>query len=213
MLASAEALRRRVAQAARGTSSFTIGFMPGITVTAAVGELAAAHPGLTVDLVRTTWDDQVTVLHDGRVDVSIVRLPVDRRGLSLRSMFREPRVAVLRADHRLAGKESVAIADLAGEHLLNDPAAVPEWRDIAVELRESTAAPYRGFRSVEEKLEHVAAGRGIAIVPLSTSEYYTRPDVATVPVGDLPPNEVCLAWVAARRSRVIFEFAGIVGAG
>ena len=30
-----------------------------------------------------------------------------------------------------------------------------------------------------------------------------------MPVEDLPPNEVGLAWVSGRRSRVIFEFAEI----
>jgi DNA-binding transcriptional LysR family regulator len=212
LLAAAEALRRRVATAARGNSAFTVGFMPGITVTGAVRELTARHPGVTVELLRTTWDDQVEVLHDGRADVSVVRLPVDRRGLSVRPLFREPRVAVLRADHRLAGKDAVLIGDLAGEHLLNDPDAVPEWRDVAIEVRDGTAPPRRGFRSVEEKLEHVAVGRGIAIVPLSTSGYYTRPDVACVPVEDLPPNEVCLAWIETRRSPLVHEFADLFAA-
>ncbi|WP_329047239.1 LysR substrate-binding domain-containing protein [Amycolatopsis sp. NBC_01488] len=210
LLASASALRRRVATAARGTSTFTVAFMPGITVTAAVRAFSSRYPDVSVELLRTTWDDQVEVLHDGRADVSVVRLPVDRRGLSVRPLFAEPRVAVLRADHRLAGKESVRVGDLADEHLLNDPDAVPEWRDVAVELREGAAPRRREFRSVEEKLEHVAAGRGIAVIPRSTSEYYTRPDVAHVPVEDLPPNEVCLAWVAARRSRLIFAFAEIL---
>jgi DNA-binding transcriptional LysR family regulator len=210
LLASASALRRRVATAARGTTTFTVAFMPGITVTDAVRALSSRHPDVTVELLRTTWDDQIEVLHDGRADVSVVRLPVDRRGLSVRPLFREPRVAVLRSDHRLAGKESVLVGDLAGEHLLNDPDAVPEWRDVAVELRDGTAPRRREFRSVEEKLEHVATGRGIAVIPRSTSEYYTRPDVVHVPVEDLPPNEVCLAWVAARRSRLIFSFAEIL---
>ncbi|VVJ19036.1 Transcriptional regulator [Amycolatopsis camponoti] len=208
LLASASALRRRVATADRGT--FTVAFMPGITVTDAVGSFSSRHPDVTVELLRTTWADQTEVLHDGRADVSVVRLPVDRRGLSVRPLFGEPRVAVLRADHRLAGKESVLVGDLADEHLLNDPDAVPEWRDVAVELRDGTASRWQEFRSVEEKLEHVAAGRGIAVIPLSTSEYYTRPDVAHVPVEDLPPNEVCVAWVAARRSPLIFEFAELL---
>jgi DNA-binding transcriptional LysR family regulator len=208
LLASASALRRRVATAARGT--FTVAFMPGITVTDAVRSFSSRYPDVSVELLRTTWDDQTEVLHDGRADVSVVRLPVDRRGLSLRPLFSEPRVAVLRADHRLAGKESVLVGHLADEHLLNDPDAVPEWRDVAVELRDGTAPRRRGFRSVEEKLEHVAAGRGIAVIPRSTSEYYTRPDVAHVPIEDLPPNEVCLAWVAARRSPLVFAFAEIL---
>ncbi|MEV4598037.1 LysR substrate-binding domain-containing protein [Amycolatopsis sp. NPDC049253] len=212
ILAAADALRRRVALAARGTSTFTIGFMPGITVTEPVRVLTDRHPGLEVELVRTTWDDQAQVLHDGRADVGIVRLPVDPRGLTVRPMFSEPRVAILPASHRLAGKESVDVADLADEHLLNDPDAVPEWRAVATELRTGGAARPRGFRSIEEKLEHVAAGLGIAIVPLSTSEYYTRPDVTHVPVGDLPPGQVALAWVASRRSRLIYEFAELVTA-
>ncbi|MFI5606573.1 LysR family transcriptional regulator [Amycolatopsis sp. NPDC051903] len=212
ILAAAEALRRRVALAARGTSTFTIGFMPGITVTQPVRALTARHPELSVELVRTTWDDQAEVLHDGRADVSIVRLPVQPRGLTVRPMYGEPRVAILPVTHRLAGKESVEVADLAGEHLLNDPDAVPEWRAVATELRAGGAARPRGFRSIEEKLEHVAAGLGIAIVPLSTSEYYTRPDVTHVPVSDLPPGQVAVAWVASRRSRLIYEFAELVTA-
>jgi DNA-binding transcriptional LysR family regulator len=210
LLASAEALRRRVVLAGRGTSTFTVGFMPGITVTAAVRALTDRHPDLRVELVRTSWTDQVEVLRDGRVDVSIVRLPIDQRGLSLRPMFADPRVVALRSDHRLAGKESVDIADLADEHLLQDPDAVPEWRDVAVELREGTSPGFPRFHSIEEKLEHVAAGRGIAIIPVSTASYYTRPDVVHLPVDDLGPNQVSLAWIATRRSRVIMEFAEIV---
>ncbi|MEV6627207.1 LysR family transcriptional regulator [Amycolatopsis sp. NPDC051106] len=34
--------------------------------------------------------------------------------------------------------------------------------------------------------------------------------VALRPVEDLPPNEVCLAWVAARRSPLVFSFAEIL---
>lgn len=210
LLAAAEALQRRVAQAARGTARFSIGFMPGITVTEWVRAFTARHPDVEVELVRTTWDDQVETLRDGRVDVGIVRLPIDQRGLTVRPMFTEPRVAVLPAGHRLAGKESIGVNDLAAEHLLNSPDAVPEWRDIAVESREGGAPPPRHYSSVEEKLENVAAGHGIAIIPRSTSEYYTRPDVAHVPVTDIAPNQVCLAWIASRRSPLIHDFAEIV---
>jgi DNA-binding transcriptional LysR family regulator len=209
LLASAEATRRRAVQAARGSRTFTVGFMPGITLTAAVRALTAKHPDLTVELLRTSWDDQVEVLHDGRADVSIVRLPIDQQGLTVRALFEEARVAMLPADHRLAGKPSIGISDLADEHLLQDPDAVPEWRDIAVELRNGRPGRVPAFHSVEEKLEHVAAGNGISVLPLSTSNFYTRPDVVRVPIEDIGPNKVCLAWSAARRSRTIVDFAEI----
>ncbi|HET6986878.1 MAG TPA: LysR family substrate-binding domain-containing protein, partial [Kribbella sp.] len=186
-----------------------VGFMPGITVTTAVRAFAAVHPDIEVEVIRTTWDDQVDVLHDGRVDVSIVRLPIDQAGLSLRPLFEEARVAMVPADHRLAGKPLIDITDLADEHLLQDPDAVPEWRDIARELRTGRPKPVPALRSVEEKLEHVAAGSGISIVPLSVATFYHRADVAAVPVDNLAPNKVSLAWIASRRSRLIYDFANL----
>jgi DNA-binding transcriptional LysR family regulator len=209
LLASADALRRRVARAARGPGSFTIGFMPGLIVTEAVRALAGRHPQLTVNVLRTNWDDQTEVLHDGRADVSYVRLPVDQSGLQVRPLLTESRVAVLPAGHRLAGKDTVTIADLADEHLLQDPAAVPEWRDTATEMRNRSRRPAPAFRTVEEKLEHVAAGHGIVLLPLSTAAFYTRPGIAYIHVSDIAPNQVCLAWDATRRSPLIQDFAAI----
>jgi DNA-binding transcriptional LysR family regulator len=210
LLANAEALRRRVGRAARGAHTFTIGFMPGLIVTPAVRALREAWPDLTVEVIRTTWDDQTDVVHDGRADVSYVRLPIDQRGLQVRPLMSEPRVVVLPTSHRLAGKDTASVADLADEHLLQDPGTVPEWRDIATELRVAAGrAPGPVFRSVEEKLEHVAAGDGIIIVPLSTTTFYTRPDVTHVAVADIGPNQVCLAWDSSRRSRLIHQFAAI----
>ena len=209
LLASADALHRRVTRAARGAGCFTIGFMPGLIVTEAVRALACRHPQLTVDVLRTNWDDQTAVLHDGRADVSYVRLPVDQGGLQLQALLTEPRVAALPAGHRLAGKDAVAIADLADEHLLQDPGAVPEWRDIATEMRSRDRREAPAFRTVEEKLEHVAAGHGIVFLPLSTAVFYTRPGIAYSRVSDIAPNQVCLAWDATRRSQVIQDFAAI----
>ncbi|RDI31793.1 LysR substrate binding domain-containing protein [Lentzea flaviverrucosa] len=175
-------------------------------VTPAVRVLVRHRPDVSVRLMRTSWHDQVEVVHDGRVDVSIVRLPVDQRGLTVRPLFTEPRVVVVPAGHRLAGKESVSVTELADEHLLQDPAAVPEWRDIALELRKRDRPEVPHVNSVEEKLELVAAGAGISILPLSTATFYNRQDVIGIPVEDIGPNQVCLAWLATRRSPLIDAF-------
>lgn len=71
----------------------------------------------------------------------------------------------------------------------------------------SAAGP--AIRTVEEKLEHVAAGRGVVVLPLSTATFYTRPDVSYVAISDIGPNQVCLTWDAARASMLIQEFAAI----
>jgi DNA-binding transcriptional LysR family regulator len=206
----ASGIRLRVGRAARGKRSFVVGFMPGLIVTGPVRALSDANPGLDVGVLRTSWDDQVVVLLDGRADVGYIRLPADQRGLRVEPLFAEERFVILPVRHRLAGKDEVSIADLADEHLLQDPDAVPEWRDIATELRNRHAHPeYPTLRTVEEKLEHVAGGRGIAILPASTAAFYRRPDVVQARVTDIGANQVCLAWQAGRRSRLITEFVAL----
>jgi DNA-binding transcriptional LysR family regulator len=213
LLAGADAARRRVALAAHAKLSFTVGFMPGLTVTEPVLALGAAHPDLTVEVLRTEWINQVTVLHDGRADIGYIRMPADLTGLQTSALFSEPRVAVVPAAHRLAGKEAVSIHDLAGEHLLQHPDAVPEWRSVGKEMRPGQrATEVARARSVEEKLEHVAAGRGFSVLPESTATYYQRSDVAWTPITDIPPNEVRLAWASSRRTPLIAEFVELAQA-
>jgi hypothetical protein len=62
---------------------------------------------------------------------------------------------------------------------------------------------------VEEKLEHVAAGRGIVVLPLSTAMFYTRPGVSYVSLGDVAANQVCLAWDGLRPSTLVREYVAI----
>ena len=209
LLANAAALQRRVTRVARGPATFVVGFMPGLIVTAPIRALVSRHPELTVEVIRTTWTDQTDVIHDGRADVSFVRLPIDQQGLTIQQLHTEARVAALPADHRLAGKGTISIADFADEHLLQDPNAVPEWRDVATELRTRTRRPAPFFHSVEEKLEHVAAGHGVCVLPLSVAMFYSRVDITHVAITDIAPNQICLAWDSTRRSRVIHEFAAI----
>lgn len=207
LLASARALARRVKAAAQDTPTLVVGFMPGITLTPATAAFAARHPDVSVRLLRTTWADQVEVLLDGRADIGVVRLPIDAHGLQVRPIFHEPRVVMLPVGHRLAGRTSLTVRDLAGEHLLQDPDAVPEWREVAVEMRDGARPATPVVHQVEEKLELVASGAGVCVLPMSTAAFYTRPDVVPLPVEDLGPNEVALAWVPTRRSPLVRDFA------
>jgi DNA-binding transcriptional LysR family regulator len=199
MLRRASAFQRQARQAARGGTELTVGFMPGIRPTATVKALRERFPELTVEVVRTSWDDQVEAVLDGRIDASFVRLPIERRGLTVVPLFTEPRVVALPASHPLTARAGVRIGDLAPYELLQDPQAVPEWR--AAGGARPTA------RTVEEKLEMVAGERGIVILPESTAHFYTRPDVVHRPISDIGPDQVTLAYDASRESAVLGALA------
>ncbi|MET7498352.1 LysR substrate-binding domain-containing protein [Streptomyces sp900116325] len=209
LLASAQATVRRALQAALPTQQFTIAFMPGITVTPAVKALSAQHPQLDIRLLRTGWDNQTKVVLDGRADVSIVRMPVDPRGLNVKPLFTEPRVVVVADDNPLARKDSLTLADLADAHLLQDPEAVPEWRAVAHELRNGRRAQVPAIGSVEEKLELVASGAGFCVLPRSTASFYTRPDVAVLPAPDLADNQISLVWNSSHETGLVQDFSDV----
>ena len=107
----------------------------------------------------------------------------------------------------------MSIAGLADEHLLQHPEAVPEWLAIATELRDRRRPAFVDARSVEEKLEGVAAGRGFSVLPESTAMYFQRAGVARVPITDIAPNEVRLAWISARHDPLVLEFVELAQAG
>ncbi|GAA1521137.1 LysR family transcriptional regulator [Kribbella lupini] len=200
LLASADAVRRRVAVAAHGSRRLAVGFRTGIPVIPATQVFEAQHPDVVVDVQRIEWDDSAAMLLDGRIDVAYVRLPIDETGLRVIPLYTEPLLVVLPTGHRLAGKEEVTEADLTGEPLVwhADPSTQPTRRPH----------PDSGLRArgVEEKLEHVAAGRGISFVARSETVFYSRPDISYVPIPELAPDQVGLAMAASRTSPLADDF-------
>ncbi|MFJ6199577.1 LysR family transcriptional regulator [Micromonospora sp. NPDC092111] len=200
LLASAHAVRRRVTLAAQGSRRLMVGFRAGIAVTPAVRQFAIQHPDVLVDLRRIEGDDQAAMLLDGRIDVGYVRLPIDEAGLRVTPLYTEPRVAVLPAGHRFAGKEQITEADLVGEPLL--------WHADTSTQPTKRPHPDAGYRvrGVDETLEHVAAGRGISFLARSATVFYSHPEVRYVPIPDLAPDQVCLAVAESRTSPLIDDF-------
>jgi DNA-binding transcriptional LysR family regulator len=206
LLASAAAVRRRVAIAARGEDVFTVGFMPGLTVTDAVRTFRRGTPSVDVRVMRTGWEEQVAVLHDGRADVSYLREPFNSAGIRTEFLHEEPRVVMLPTGHPLINADQVTMEDLRSEVLLQDPSAVPEWSTTVAAGRALEGSAQLKSRTVEEKLELVAGGVGIAILPLSTARFYRRPDVNFCAITDLAPTAVHIAWEASRSLERITAF-------
>jgi DNA-binding transcriptional LysR family regulator len=194
LLAAADGARRRTQRAARGSDQLVIGFRTGITPTLAIRALTARHPDVSVDVKRLEWDEQEEAVISGRVDIAYVRRPITGRGLKLIPLYTEPRLAALPIDHPLGTEPVLTMAEISSERHLHflEPVRDGE-QDILL-------------RSVEEKLEYVAAGHGIIVLPRSATLHYTRPDIVYVPLGDAEPDEVLLACESSRRSKLLSAF-------
>lgn len=162
-----------------------------------------------LQLVPVDEEHQLDELRDGTAAMALVRLPVDLDGLHRIPLYTEDMVAVVSREHPAAAYDSLEVAELADEHLLQDPEGVPQWRDLAREVREGTRYPVPPM-TLAQVFESVAADAGIAIVPRSVARVHHRKDVVAVTVPDLPGRQVGLIWPVTSEDPLLETFIGVV---
>ena len=212
-LPRAKALLRAAQQAAAATraaaqpSRIVIGYTPGLIVTPAVRQLRRQHPDADVQTLHLEWNEPRAALLEHRVDVAVTRLPLATDGLHVTILYDEPRVLMVPLDHRLAGKESVTLDDIADEPIpkLPDPAWNAYWR-IDPRPDGSPAPDGPLVAAIEDKNELIAAGDAVAIIPGGLPAGTIRPDLTTIPLHGVDPSHVVLATRAGDRSRLVAAF-------
>jgi DNA-binding transcriptional LysR family regulator len=162
-----------------------------------------------LQLVPVDEEHQLDELRDGTAAMALVRLPVELEGLHRIPLYTEDMVAAVSREHPAAAYDSLEVAELADEHLLQDPDEVPQWRDVARELREGTRYPVPPM-TLAQVFESVAADAGIAIVPRSVARVHHRKDVVAVTVPDLPGRQVGLVWPVTSEDPLLETFIGVV---
>jgi len=212
-LPQAKALLRSAARAAAATKAaaqpthITIGYTPGLIITPAVRQLRHQHPDADVQSLHLDWNEPREALLDHRVDAVVTRLPLATDGLHVTILYDEPRLLLVPLDHRLAGKESVTLDDIAGEPIprMADPAWNAYWRiDPRPDGRPAPDGPF--VAALEDKNELIASGQAVAIVPAGVYSGQVRPDLTTIPLHDVAPSHVILATRAADRNRLVAAF-------
>ena len=212
-LPRAKALLRAAGQAAAAAraaaqpSRITIGYTVSIIVTPAVRDLRRQHPDADVHTLHLDWNEPRQALLDHRVDAAVTRLPIRTDGLHVTILYDEPRLLLIPLEHRLAGKESVTLADIADEPMprLPDAAWNAYWR-IDPRPDGSPAPDGPLVEAIENKVELIAAGQAVAIIPAGVKAVSPRPDLTTVPLHDVEPSHVVLATRAGDHSRLVAAF-------
>jgi DNA-binding transcriptional LysR family regulator len=165
-------------------------------IVAAFGE---RRPGWRVDLRQARWTDPTAGLATAEVPVAVLRLPFPGQGsFGVQSLFGEPRWVALSSAHPLAARAEIAFPELWDEPVIVTPALKGTWRDHWLATSERDGREVRIGAVAEqpdEFLGAIADGRGIALVPVSTSLSHPRVGVAYVPVTGLSPSEVGVAWL------------------
>jgi len=206
LLANAEQARERVRRAA-GERELRVGVLgPGeAALSAPVAEaFIRDHEGVTVRLVQGDLADPTVGLAKGKVDAAITFTPFTETGLSVRTLREDRCFAALPASDPLADRSSLVRADLYGR--------------VAVCLPEGTDAVFRGHwepypsaegprvHSLDECLHAILWQRAVALMPEQAVRSHPVEGVTCIPVVDVPPTRLVLAWRRADRNPLVAAY-------
>ncbi|UDY25156.1 LysR family substrate-binding domain-containing protein [Nocardioides sp. Kera G14] len=155
----------------------------------------------SLELVPLDEADQLSAIREGKVDMALVRLPLDTDGLHLIRLYDEVPVVVAGVEHFVAAADEVSLSDLDGEQLVAPHAS--GWQPSTEQLPWPPMGP-------KDAIETVAAGTGVVLVPMSVGRLFRRKDTVQRPVTDLDPTTVGLAWLKERDDERTQAFVGIV---
>jgi DNA-binding transcriptional LysR family regulator len=220
-LAAAEELTANALRLAQGrTAVLRLGFVsfsltePGRRL---LTEYSRREPAVDLQLRQYEWDDPSAGLLDGSSDAALVRLPfTGSERLGTVEIGRDALVAVMSEDNPLARESRVSARRLVDEPILEtrivtDPVFADHW--FLRRLRGSAARPVPSTaRTVDEWLGEIGLGRGVDVVPEGLVDAYRRPGLAFVPVDDLEPSVLVLAWDLRRDSAAVNRLVQLASA-
>ena len=214
LLEQAEQVRARVT-AVTGSTTLTIGTL-GDSAEQAGTRLVAAyrerHPAVRVRVRETDFTDPTTGLRAGLVDVALTRAPFDYTGIATHVLRSDPVGVVLRTDDPLARRKTLRLRDLAGRRWFQLPDGTdPIWRAywngtaLGGEQRDGPVV-----RTVHECLQAVLWNGTVGLAPLG----HDLPDgLISVPLADMPPSHLIVAWNSADPDPLVRSFVQIAVAG
>lgn len=179
------------------TGELTIGFWlsPGNgLLPASLSSFGKLHPDTVVALRRADWSETWAGVEARRADIGLLWWPQGCSAPFLRQalLLRDDMVVALPSDHPLAGREDLAARDLRDEIVLATP---PEWRRALTDSRlGQLGRGVRVVRTIDETVEYVAAGLGVAILPATAAAAHMPPTVAARPLRGAPKMELAAVW-------------------
>lgn len=154
--------------------------------------------------------DMVGDLEEGRLDVAVLRPPVDSPDVELAFLEQDRLVAALPADSPWAERAQLDLAELAGEPFVGYPAQSVVTRIFREACHREGFTP----RVVQEAAETstllalVAAGMGLALVPMATRGFAFQ-GIVFRPVRNAPPVDLAVAWRRGGGTPLVRRFVAL----
>jgi DNA-binding transcriptional LysR family regulator len=163
-------------------------------------------PDVELQVVGHDHSDPSAGLASGASQASFVLAPLTLEGARSLLVLEEPRHVLLPVQHPLAGREAVSSRDLSGLPWLRVPAPDSRWTRFwfSHPLGETATAPE--IRTGVEWVPAIETGQGVMYSLPTLAADYLPPDIRMVPVIDIEPGAVVLAWLNETLDPVVDAF-------
>jgi DNA-binding transcriptional LysR family regulator len=181
------------------TRTLRLGYTIGAGLEIVVGLLRTyreREPEAGIETEEFDFTDPSAGLRDNLVNAAVVRPPLGLAGLVSVELATERIVASLPDNHPLAARESLSVADVLPEPIVAAPVSPGPWRDywLLTEYRSGPAPVVAEASTLDAEMHLVSRGVGLSVTSEAVGIWYKRPGVTFVPILDLPPCSVSLAW-------------------
>jgi DNA-binding transcriptional LysR family regulator len=225
LLEQTDRVRARVGAVA-GSATLSVGTLydsaeaDGSRLVAAFRE---RHPAVHVRVRETDLSDPTAGLRAGLADVALTRAPFEDAGIKTRVLRHDPVGAVLRADDPLAGREVLYLREIEDRPWFRLPEGTdPFWSAFWSGL-DGTAGAGGGtraatrtgpeVRTIHECQQAVLWNGTIGLAPLVPTTTHPLPEgLVAVPLADMPPSPLIVAWAGANGDPLIRSFIEIAAA-
>jgi DNA-binding transcriptional LysR family regulator len=174
---------------------------------------AELHPDWRLELRLHAWSDPTGGLLDRSADVAFLWLPAGaEETVDVRLLRNERRFVALPAEHRLARRKALQLADLLDEPFVALPEEAGPLRDywLALDEREGRPAQIGAEAATpDEAFEAVATGHGVVLIAEGNTTIYARPGIVYRPVIDLTPCQLAVAWRRGDRRAAVRELVSV----
>ena len=175
-------------------------------------DFGARMPGWRIELHTFGWEDPTAGLRDRASDAALLWLPVDDDEIEHDVLLAERRFVAMSSEHRLAHRTEVSFGELTGEGFVALPTAAGKLRDFwlgAPEYRADGVRVVQEGRNADEKFEIVSSGAAVTLVAEGNASVYSRPGITCIPVTDLGPARLAVAWRRGERRQPVRAFVHV----
>ena len=166
-------------------------------------------PNIDVTITSGYSPNLADALTRGKLDLAFMRRETDAADLVFKTMTQEPLMVVLPSDSALAARESIAVAEIAGQPFIDVSRTAPALRAVIDDYIRGTGLDIRITHEADNlamAISLVASTRGFALLPRYVQNFLPW-SVVSRPIQGAPPTiDLVVGYHRANASPILKLF-------